>query len=104
MCTRRSAPSSCFIHCLHIVAPDGRGQTASGETFLSVLFLLVAEDFASAKATKGQWKQTKSAIVPFDTFGCTPMFYSSREFRAFVCGKSLIQMQFDNILKQDRNV
>ena len=73
MCTRRSDPLSCFIHCLHIVAPDGRGQTASGEAFLSVLFLLVAEDFASAKATKGQWKQTKSAIAPFDTFGCTPM-------------------------------
>ena len=32
MCTRRSAPSSCFIHCLHIVAPDGRDQTVSPQS------------------------------------------------------------------------
>ena len=65
-------PSGCFIHCLHIVAPDGRDQTASGEAFLSVLFLLVAEDFASAEATKGNGNR-RSLRALLETFGCTPL-------------------------------
>ena len=77
--SRRSAPKLLYPSTQHCRARWARPDCM---TFDHSRSFSQAEGFASAEATRGQWKQTKSAVAPLTPSQCTPMllvFYRSRK-------------------------
>ena len=69
--SRRSAPNLLSQQLAYCRA-HWRDRPASGEEFFSLCWSFSLQgDFASAEATRGQWKQTKSAVAPLTPSGCT---------------------------------
>ena len=66
--SRRSAPKLLYPSTQHCRARWARPDCM---TFDHSRSFPQAEGFASAEATRGQWKQTKSAVAPLTPSGCT---------------------------------
>ena len=66
--SRRSAPNLLFSLLAHCRAKWARPNCWS---FRHSCSFPNAGDFASTEATRGQWKQTKSAVAPLTPSGCT---------------------------------
>ena len=68
----RSAPKLLYLPLAYCRA-DGRDRPVSREVFSCCWSFLLQGD-APAGATRGQWKQTKSAVAPLTPSQCAPMF------------------------------
>ena len=68
----RSAPKPLYLPLAYCRA-DGRDRPVSREVFSCCWSFLLQGD-APAGATRGQWKQTKSAVAPLTPSGAPPCF------------------------------
>ena len=69
--SRRSAPKPLYLPLAYCRA-DGRDRPVSREVF-SCCWSFLSQGDAPAGATRGQWKQTKSAVAPLTPSQCAPM-------------------------------
>ena len=91
--SRRSAPKLLYPLLAHCRAKWARPRCMISDHSWS---FPQAGDFASAEATGGQWKQTKSAVAPLDPFGAATFWgYLRLGFDCFgkICVK-LVSLNF----------